>query len=131
MECSRDATFPSCSDYFPEVKEEDLDDSRQLKNQRHDGLTIDDYTFSTQLRLPLADQFSHQSFGNLSFADLMEPSKDTTTFQLNSMDYQINADFDLPRSVYNNFPHSLVPTAAGSCAISMLNDNSYPQVTLF
>lgn len=109
------------------MKEQDLDDSRQLKIDRHDGLTIDDYTFST--RLPLGEQYSHHSFGNLSFADLMDTSKDGN-FQLNSMDYQINGNFDLTRSVYNNFPHSLVPTA-GSCAISMLNDNSYPQVSLF
>ncbi|KAL8457468.1 hypothetical protein ACS0TY_035362 [Phlomoides rotata] len=118
MDCSRDASFPTCSGYFPDVKEE-LDDSRQVKIERHDGLTVEDYTFSTQLRLPLGEQYSHHSFGNLSFADLMEPSKDAN-FQLNSMDYQINGNFELPRSVYNNFPHS-------SCAISMLNDNSYPQ----
>ncbi|XP_057805156.1 agamous-like MADS-box protein AGL65 isoform X3 [Salvia miltiorrhiza] len=125
MECSRDASFPTCSGYFPDVKEQDLDNSRQLKTERLDGLTIDDYTYSAHLRLPLGDQYPYNSFGNLSFPDLMEPGKDAN-FQLSSLDYQINGNFDLPRSVCNNFPPSLVPTA-GSCAISMLNDNSYPQ----
>lgn len=125
MECSRDASFPTCSGYFSDVKEQDLDSSRQLKNERLDGLTIDDYTYSAHLRLPLSDQYPYHSFGNLSFPDLMEPGKDTN-FQLSSLDYQINGNFDLPRSVCNNFPPSLVPTA-GSCAISMLNDNSFPQ----
>lgn len=126
MECSRDASFATCSGYFSDVKEQDLDSSRQLKNERLDGLTIDDYTYSAHLRLPLSDQYPYHSFGNLSFPDLMEPGKDTN-FQLSSLDYQINGNFDLPRSVCNNFPPSLVPTA-GSCAISMLNDNSFPQV---
>lgn len=128
MECSRDASFPTCSGYFGDVKEQDLESARELKNDRQDVITIDDYTYSAQLRLPLAEQFQYHPFGNLSFPDLMEPGKEVN-FQPSALDnYQINANFDLRRSVYNNYPHSLVPTA-GSCAISMLNENSYPQVS--
>ncbi|KAG6383105.1 hypothetical protein SASPL_157152 [Salvia splendens] len=127
MECSRDASFPTCSGYFADVKEQELENSRQMKTERlEEGLTVDDYTYSAQLRLPLGDQYPYSSFGNLSFPDMMETGKDAN-FQLSSLDYQINGNFDLPRSVCNNFPPSLVP-AAGSCAISMLNDHSYPQV---
>ncbi|KAL1566324.1 hypothetical protein AAHA92_01948 [Salvia divinorum] len=127
MECSRDASFPTCSGYFADAKEQDLVSSRQIKTERLvEGLTVDDYTYSAQTRLPLGDQYPYNSFGNLSFPDLMETGKDAN-FQLSSLDYQINGNFDLPRSVCNNFPPSMVP-AAGSCAISMLNDNSYPQV---
>ncbi|KAL3640570.1 hypothetical protein CASFOL_015538 [Castilleja foliolosa] len=125
MECTRDASFPSGSGYFGEVKEHDFDNTRQLKNDRQDGITVDDYTScSAHLRLPLGEPFPFHSFGNLGFPDLMEPGKETN-FQPSVIDYQINGNFELPRSVYSNFPHNLVPTA-GSCAISMLNENSYP-----
>ncbi|KAG8379196.1 hypothetical protein BUALT_Bualt07G0063100 [Buddleja alternifolia] len=128
MECSRDASFPSCSGFFSDMKEQDLDNSRQLKNERQDGITVEDYTNSALLRLPLGEPYPYHSFGNLSFPDVMEPPGRDTNFQPSVMDYQINPSFDLPRSVYNTLQHSLVPTA-GSCAISMLNENSYPQVT--
>ncbi|XP_042018004.1 agamous-like MADS-box protein AGL65 isoform X1 [Salvia splendens] len=106
-----------CSDYFPNVKEQDLDNSREMKTERRlDLLSIDDYSYSAHMRPPLGDQYPYNSFGNLSFPDLMEPGKDMN-FQLSSLGYQINGNFDLP--------HSLVPNA-GPCAISMLDDNSYP-----
>ncbi|KAL1541633.1 agamous-like MADS-box protein AGL65 isoform X2 [Salvia divinorum] len=116
MECSRDASFPACSDYFPNVKEQDLDTARRMKTERRlDLLSIDDYSYSAHMRMPLGDQYPYNSFGNLSFPDLLEPGKDVN-FQLSSLGYQINGNFDLP--------HSLVPDA-GPCAISMLVDNSY------
>ncbi|XP_012839361.1 PREDICTED: agamous-like MADS-box protein AGL12 isoform X1 [Erythranthe guttata] len=132
MECTRDASFPTCSGYFGDLKEHiNIDNSRELKNDRHDGITIDDYTYSASLRLPIPDQYQYHSFGNLSFPELMvDPTKEAN-FQPGAMEYQINSNFELRGSVvYNNFPHGLVPSA-GSCAISMLNENSYPQVSLF
>ncbi|KAK6123216.1 hypothetical protein DH2020_043040 [Rehmannia glutinosa] len=130
LECSRDASFPTGTGYFDDVKEQDLDNTRQLKNQRQDGITIDDYTCSGHLRLPLGEQYPYHSFGNLSFPDLMVDPVKEASFQPSVIDYQLNGSFELPRSVYNNFPHNLVPSA-GSCAISsMLNENSYPQVSL-
>ncbi|XP_047954880.1 agamous-like MADS-box protein AGL65 [Salvia hispanica] len=105
-----------CSDYFPNVKEQDLENSREMKNERRlDLLSVDDYSYSAHMRPPLGDQYPYNSFGNLSFPDLIEPGKDVN-FQLSSLGYQINGNFD--------FPHSLVPNA-GPCAISMLDDNSY------
>ncbi|PIN20650.1 hypothetical protein CDL12_06660 [Handroanthus impetiginosus] len=43
-------------------------------------------------------------------------------FQTRAMDFPINGNFELPRSVYDG----LVPTA-GSCAISIFNENVIPQ----
>ncbi|KAK6123316.1 hypothetical protein DH2020_042946 [Rehmannia glutinosa] len=75
-------------------------------------------------------QYPYHSFGNLSFPDLMVDPVKEASFQPSVIDYQLNGSFELPRSVYNNFPHNLVPSA-GSCAISsMLNEKSYPQVSL-
>ncbi|PIN05570.1 hypothetical protein CDL12_21889 [Handroanthus impetiginosus] len=125
MDCTRDVSFAACSSYFGDVKEQDLVNSRQSKNEVQDSITIEDYTCSAPLRLPLVEQYPYHSFGNLSFTDLLEPGRDVN-FQPSAMDYQINGNFELPRSVYNNFQHSLVPTV-GSYAISMLNENSYPQ----
>ncbi|KAK4437050.1 Agamous-like MADS-box protein [Sesamum alatum] len=125
MDCPRDASFPTCSGYFGDMKEQDLDNSRQMKNERQGGISVDDYACSAPLRLALVEQYPYHSFANLSFPDLLEPGREAS-FQPSTMDYQINANFGLPRSVYNNLPHSLVPTV-GSCAISMLNGNSYPQ----
>ncbi|KAL6584024.1 hypothetical protein OROMI_003313 [Orobanche minor] len=127
MECFRDATFVPGPGYFDGVKGQDLDNTRQLKNERQDGITIEDYTCSAaHLRPPIGEQYPYHPFGNLSFPDLMEPGKEEVNFQPSVIGYEINGNFELPRSVYNNFPHNLVPTA-GSCAISMLNENSYPQ----
>lgn len=110
-----------CSDYFPNVKEQDLDNSREMKTERRvDLLSVDDYSYSAHMRPPLGDQYPYNSFGNLIFPDLMEPGRDVN-FQLSSLGYQINGNFDLP--------HSLVPNA-GPCAISMLDDNSYPPVSM-
>ncbi|KAL0355808.1 UNVERIFIED_CONTAM: hypothetical protein Sradi_4027700, partial [Sesamum radiatum] len=128
MDCSRDASFPTCSGYFGDMKEQDLDNPRQMKNERQGGLSVEDYACSAPLRLPLVDQYPYHSFANLSFPDLLEPGRETN-FQPSTMDYQITGNFELPRSVYNSLPHSLVPTV-GSCVISMLNGHSYPQVSL-
>ncbi|XP_011087284.1 agamous-like MADS-box protein AGL65 [Sesamum indicum] len=122
MECSRDMSFPSCSGFFGNVKNQDIDKAIPQKNDRQDdGITIDDYAGSSFLRLPLAEQYPFHTFGNFSFPDMIEPGRDAN-FQPAPIDYQINGNFELPRSVYN----SLVPPAA-SCAISIFNDNSYPQ----
>ncbi|KAK4402304.1 Agamous-like MADS-box protein [Sesamum angolense] len=127
MGCSRDMSFPSCSGFFGNVKNQDMDKAIPQKNDRQDdGITIDDYAGSSFLRLPLAEQYPFHAFGNFSFPDMIEPGRDAN-FQPAPIDYQINGNFDLPRSVYNSLQHSLVPPAA-SCAISIFNDNSYPQV---
>ncbi|KAL0364675.1 UNVERIFIED_CONTAM: Agamous-like MADS-box protein [Sesamum angustifolium] len=127
MECSRDMSFPSCSGFFGNVKNQDIDKAIPQKNDRQDhGITIDDYAGSSFLRLPLAEQYPFHAFGNFNFPDMIEPGRDAN-FQPAPIDYQINGNFELPRSVYNSLQHSLVPPAA-SCAISIFNDNSYPQV---
>ncbi|KAL0318293.1 UNVERIFIED_CONTAM: Agamous-like MADS-box protein [Sesamum angustifolium] len=128
MDCSRDASFPTCSGYFGDMKEQDLDNSREMKNERQGGISVEDYACSAPLRLPLVEQYPYHSFANLSFPDLLEPGRETN-FQPSTMDYQITGNFELPRSVYNSLPHSLVPTV-GSCVISMLNGHSYQQVSL-
>ncbi|XP_073015146.1 agamous-like MADS-box protein AGL30 isoform X1 [Primulina eburnea] len=125
LECAQDASFPSCSSFFGEVKDDNLESSRQQKNEAQNSITIDDYTSSAQLRLPLSQQFPYHPFGSLSFPDVLEAGREAN-FLPSAMDYQLNGNFELPRSVYNSLQHSLVPTA-GSCAISMLNENSYLQ----
>ncbi|KAK4427916.1 Agamous-like MADS-box protein [Sesamum alatum] len=126
MECSRDMSFPSCSGFFGNVKNQDIDKAIPQKNDRQDdGITIDDYAGTSFLRLPLAEQYPFHTFGNLSFPDMIEPGRDAN-FQPAPIDYQINGNFEFPRSVYNSLQHSLVPPAA-SCASSIFNDNSYPQ----
>ncbi|KAL0416712.1 UNVERIFIED_CONTAM: Agamous-like MADS-box protein [Sesamum latifolium] len=125
MDCSGDASFPTCSGYFGDMKEQNHDNPRQMKNDRQGSISVEDYACSAPLRLPLVDQYPYHSFANLSFPDLLEPGRETN-FQPSTMDYQITGNFELPRSVYNSLPHSLVPTV-GSCVISMLNGHSYPQ----
>ncbi|GER38576.1 MADS-box family protein [Striga asiatica] len=119
VDCSKEVHFSTGQSYFKEVKEHDFE------SQRQEGITVDDYTCSAQLRLPLGEQFTYHSFGNLSFPDLTEPVKEEN-FQPSLIDYQLTGSFDLSRPVYNNFPNNLVPTS-GSCAISMLNEHAYPQ----
>ncbi|XP_073295420.1 agamous-like MADS-box protein AGL65 isoform X1 [Primulina huaijiensis] len=125
LECSQDASFPSCSSFFGEVKDDNLDSSRQQKNDAQNSITIDDYTSSALLRMPLSEQFPYHPFGNLSFPDVLEAGREAS-FLPSAMDYQINGNLELPRSVYNSLQHSLVPTS-GSFAISMLNETSYLQ----
>ncbi|KZV23306.1 hypothetical protein F511_02207 [Dorcoceras hygrometricum] len=127
LECTQDASFPSCSSFFGDVKDDNLDNSRQQKNEAQNNITIDDYTSSAQLRLPLSEQFAYHPFGNLSYPDVLETGREAN-FLPSAMDYQINGNFELPRSVYNSLQHSLVP-AAGPCTISMLTENSYLQVS--
>ncbi|GER49961.1 mads box protein [Striga asiatica] len=129
VDCSRDAPFSAGTGYFEEVKEHELENTRQMKNERDDVITVDDYACSSQLRVPLGEQYTSHSFGNLNFLDLMESAKEAS-FQPSIIDYQLNTNFELQRSIYNNFQHNLVPTAS-SCAISMLNEQSYsyPQVS--
>ncbi|PIN06642.1 hypothetical protein CDL12_20801 [Handroanthus impetiginosus] len=104
-----DGSFSSCPGFSGVVKNQDIDKSRLEKSQRQDeGISIDDFT----LRLPLIEQYPYNSYENLR-----EPN-----FQTRAMDFPINGNFELPRSVYNG----LVP-AAGSCAISIFDDNVIPQ----
>ncbi|KAL2492980.1 AGAMOUS-like 65 [Abeliophyllum distichum] len=124
--CSRDTSLPSCSGLFGAGKEADLDNSKLVDIEREDGITINDYANSSaQLRLPLGEQYSYHSYGNLSLPEMMEPKREVN-FQESTMDYQINGNFELPRSIYNDLQHSLVP-ASGSSAMCNLNDNSYQQ----
>ncbi|KAL2516072.1 AGAMOUS-like 65 [Forsythia ovata] len=124
--CSRDTSLPSCSGLFGAGKEADLCNSKLVDIEREDGITINDYANSSaQLRLPLGEQYSYHSYGNLSFPEMMEPKREVN-FQESTMDYQINGNFELPRSIYNDLQHSLVP-ASGSSAMCNLNDNSYQQ----
>ncbi|EPS58420.1 hypothetical protein M569_16393, partial [Genlisea aurea] len=117
----RAPAFPSYAGYLGDLKQ-DIDCTRQMMNERLEGISIDDYTAcSPNLRLPIpmiGDQFPFHSFSNLNFPDFLEPMIDTG-FQPDLMDYQITGNFDLPRQVYNTVPDP--------CAVSMLNNASIAQ----
>lgn len=126
IEISRDASFPSCSGFFGNLKLQDLDKGIPPKIDRQDdGISVDDYASSSYLRLPIGEQFPCPSYGNLTFPCIMDPGREAN-FQPTTLDYQINGNFELPRSVYNSMQHSLV-ASPGSCAISMFNENAYAQ----
>ncbi|XP_051152047.1 agamous-like MADS-box protein AGL30 isoform X2 [Andrographis paniculata] len=128
IDCARDASFPSCSSFFGNLKPQDIDKGIPLKNDRQDeGISIDDYASSSYLRLPLNEQFACPStYGSLTFPYMMDPGREAA-FPPNPMDYHINGNFELPRSVYSSMQHhSLVPNP-GSCAISIFNEDAYPQ----
>ncbi|XP_022883624.1 uncharacterized protein LOC111400436 [Olea europaea var. sylvestris] len=119
LECSIDTYLPSYSGLFG-VKKEAGDNSKFVDIERQDGITINDYTNSyAQKRLPLCEQYSYHSYGNLSLPEMMEPEREVN-FQASSMDYQIkperevklqastmgyqiNGNFELPRFTYNDF----------------------------
>lgn len=126
MECSIDTSLPSCSGLFGVKKEADLDNSKLVDIGRQDGITINDYTnSSSHMRLPLGEQYSYHSYGNLSLPEMMEPEREVT-FHLSTMDYQINGNFELPRSIYNDLEHNFV-SASSPSVLSNLNNNSYQQ----
>ncbi|CAA2963222.1 agamous-like MADS-box AGL65 isoform X1 [Olea europaea subsp. europaea] len=146
MGCSIDTSLPSSSGLFGVKKEADLANSKLVDIGRQDTITINDYTnSSSHMRLPLGEQYSYHSYGNLNVPELMEPEREVNfqastfdyqikperevNFQASSMDYQINGNFELPRSIYNDFQHNLV-SAPGPSVLSNLNDHSYQQQPL-
>ncbi|CAI9753853.1 unnamed protein product [Fraxinus pennsylvanica] len=115
IECSIDTSLPSCSGLFG-VKKEDDNNSKLVDIERQDGITINDYTESSaQKRLPLGEQYSYHSYGNLSLPEMMEPEREVN-FQASSMDYQIKPERE----------RNMVP-ASGPSVLFNINDNSYQQ----
>lgn len=59
----------------------------------------------------------------------MEEVKSQSTINNKSNSYQVNNNYDLPRSMFEN-GHQFWNSTSGSCGIAMYNENGYHRVSL-
>lgn len=125
LKCSADASIPGYSGYYDPGKQIEMDSSRQVDNTAQECGSLNELTATGCFQID--EQFPYTSYGSLNLPDQKKVMPDTgILYSGNSMDYQVNGNFELPRSMYGNGHQTWIP-ASVPCSIPMFNENSYPQ----
>jgi len=88
------------------------------------GGTMNELNGTTYLNVQHCDQFAYPPPPDIEEVKHF-PSMDNKS---NIVDYQVNNNFDLPRSLFEN-GHQFWNSASGSCGIAMYNENDYHRVS--
>ncbi|XAR50035.1 hypothetical protein NMG60_11004247 [Bertholletia excelsa] len=124
-ECSSSHSLHTYSGFFNSGKTE-IENSRQVDRSGHGGSSLSELDSVACLR-QLNEQFPYQPYGSL---DIPEARKLKTepgmNLQGNSLDYQVNHSFQLPRPIYDDVHHTWVPPS-DPCTVSMFHEDSYSQ----
>ncbi|TKY55080.1 MADS-box protein GGM13 [Spatholobus suberectus] len=123
VECSTDISLPSYSGYIGSSKLE-VASSPQVTTMGQGGDAMNELNGTSYLNVQCCDQFAYPPPPDI------EEMKHFPTLnnKPNTMDYQVNNSFDLPRSLFEN-GHQFWNSAAGSCGIAMYNENNYHRVS--
>ncbi|XP_020225647.1 agamous-like MADS-box protein AGL65 isoform X1 [Cajanus cajan] len=119
-ECSTDISLPSYSGYIGNNKLE-VGSSPQVNTLGQGGGAMNELNGTTYLNVQRCDQFAYPPPPDI------EEVKNYPTMnnsKSNTVDYQVNSNFDLPRSLFEN-GHQFWNSASGSCGIAMYNENGY------
>lgn len=131
MGCSEDGPIPSYSSFLGNGKDMEAGNSGKADNMVLGGDPLNELSTGACLSLQLGEQFSYPPYGSLNMPDdkKLKPEMEMN-LQGNPAVYQVSSNFEFPRPVYGNEQHDWA-SASGSCGISMFDDNSYQQVSLF
>ncbi|XP_059644085.1 agamous-like MADS-box protein AGL65 isoform X2 [Cornus florida] len=126
VECSTDAALPTFSGYFGSGKTE-IENTVQIDNTGQEGGALNELGSTGCVRQELSEPYQYNPYStlNLPEAKKLKPAIEMN-LPGNSLDYQIKSNFELSKPIYDNVHHTWLP-APGTCAISMFNENSYPQ----
>nr|AUZ97593.1 MADS-box protein [Hevea brasiliensis] len=126
-ECSTDASLPGYSVYYDTGKHTEIGNPRPVDNIGQGSAVFSNLSSNTCLSVQLDEQFSYPPFSSLN---LPEVKKMKPEMQMNSQGicsvHQVNSNFELPRSIYENGHHTWV-SASGPCSIAMFSENQYHQ----
>ncbi|KAG4378782.1 hypothetical protein GLYMA_17G101300v4 [Glycine max] len=119
VECSTDISLPN---YFGHIGSNKLEvgSSPQVTTMGQGGGTMNELNGTTYLNVQHCDQFAYPPPPDIEEVKHF-PSMDNKS---NIVDYQVNNNFDLPRSLFEN-GHQFWNSASGSCGIAMYNENDY------
>lgn len=128
-ECSTDISLPGYSGYIGSSKLE-VGSSPQDTTLGQGGGSLNELNGNPYLNV---QQHCEQQFAYPPPPDIEDvkphPTMNTVNnSKSNTVDYQVNNSFDLPRSLFEN-GHQFWNSAPGSCGIAMYNENGYPRVS--
>ncbi|KAK7330347.1 hypothetical protein VNO77_24538 [Canavalia gladiata] len=118
-ECSTDISLPGYSGYIGSNKLE-IGSSPQVPTLGQGSGTLNELNGTTYLNVQHCEQFAYPPPPDLKEAK-HHPSMNSKS---NTVDYQVNNNFDLPRPLFEN-GHHFWNSASGSCGIAMYNENGY------
>lgn len=126
MECGADASIPGYSGYYNTCKQE-IGNSGQGDDQGQEGAALNQLSGTSNLRLQLSEQYLYSPYANLNLPDEKKLKTEMEmNLQGNPVDYQVNANFEIPAPIYDNRQHTWV-SASGPCSIAMFDENSFSQ----
>ncbi|KAK7388926.1 hypothetical protein VNO78_23754 [Psophocarpus tetragonolobus] len=123
VECATDISLPNYSSYIGNNKLE-VGSSPQVTTLGQGGGAVNDLNGTTYLNAQRCDQFAYPPPPDIEEVKIFP----TINNKSNTMDYQVNNNFDLPKSMFEN-GHQFWNSASGSCGIAMYNENSYHGVS--
>lgn len=83
-----------------------------------------------QLSGQLGSQIPHLPYNLNVLSDARFQPQVEMTPQDNTVDYRVNASFEVPRPVYETPQHSW-PSTSGPCSVALFDHHLYPQVSLY
>ncbi|RDY00509.1 Agamous-like MADS-box protein AGL65, partial [Mucuna pruriens] len=119
-ECSTDISLPSYSGYIGNSKLEVGSSPQVTTTLCQGGGAMNELNGTTYLNVQRCDQFAYPPPPDIEEVKHFP----TMNSKSNTVDYQVNNSFDLPRSLFEN-GHQFWNSASGSCGIAMYNENCY------
>ncbi|KAK4362241.1 hypothetical protein RND71_017482 [Anisodus tanguticus] len=126
MGYSGDTSVAECSHVLDSGK---VDRARQATTAILDDSVLDDLSSIACLRQQLSEQYSYNPYDNLNLlgSKQLDPQSEIN-LKGYLMDYEIQRNFNLPKSLYS--VNNSWDSAAGTSAVPVLDEKSYPQVIL-
>lgn len=126
LKCSADASLLGYPGFYSNGKQIEMDAILPVDNVRQECTSFNDFT-TTCMGVQIGEQYPYSPpYGNLNLPEDRKMIPDTNiNFPGQTMDYQVNSNFDLVRSLYDNRHQGIIPAPA-PCSIPIFSDNLYP-----
>ncbi|KAM6571064.1 agamous-like MADS-box protein AGL30 isoform X1 [Cannabis sativa] len=122
MECSTSSSFGSYSGYFG------MGRNPEISNSGQENGMVTDLSRTTPMRLQLnGGQFPYAPYNLNVLSDQKFQPQTEMNPQENTVDYQVNGNFEVPRHGYETNHQNSWASTAGPYAVSMLDETLYPQ----
>lgn len=126
VECSGEASIPSCSGLFDTDKQIEMGNTGHVDGTRQGG-AMSELCSTSQLRPQLNELCPYHPFGSLNFPEGEQLKPEMETNLQGILDYQINCSFDMPIPIFNNMQQAWTP-ASGPSIVRTPNGTSCSQV---
>ncbi|XP_045792792.1 agamous-like MADS-box protein AGL65 isoform X1 [Trifolium pratense] len=122
VECSTDISLPGYSGYIGNGKLE-VGSSPHVNTLGQGGSSLNELNGNPNpyLNVQQCDQFAYPPPQDLEEVKHHQ----TMNSKSNTMDYQVNNNYELPRSLFENEHQQFWNSTNGSCGIAMYNENGY------